>query len=73
VTQELVVFRNDTVDLRLLQHDLRHQHAIRLPGAAPGQVAAVLGVPREQASLEALNRSARGPSHGAQSSRIGVM
>jgi hypothetical protein len=42
-------------------------------GAAPGQVAAVLGVPCEEASLEALDRRARWPSHGAQSSRIVVM
>jgi hypothetical protein len=33
----------------------------------------VLGVPREQTPLKTPDRGARWPSHGAQSSRIGVM
>ena len=73
VAQELAILRHDPIDLRLLEHDLRHEHAVRLSGAAPGQVAAVLGVPGEQTPLKTLDRRVRWPSHGAQSSRIGVM
>ena len=33
---------------RLLQHDLRDPHGIRMPAAAPGQLAGVARVPRQQ-------------------------
>src|SRR5262245_3699431 len=50
--QELVVLRDHPVDLRLLQHDLGDQDAIRVFGAPPRQVAAMLAVPGEQTSAK---------------------
>src|SRR5262245_22911347 len=51
--EKLVVLRDHPIYLRLLQHDLGDQDAIRIGGPAPGEVAAVAPVPREQASPKA--------------------
>src|SRR5262249_58103319 len=53
VAKELAILRHDPVDLRLLEHDLRYEDAVWMTSAAPRQVAAVLGIPIEEASLEA--------------------
>src|SRR5262245_8596212 len=73
VAQELAILRHDPVDLRLLEHDLRDEHAVRLERGALGLVAVVLGVLREQSSLNTLYRRARWQSSGAKSSRIVFM
>ena len=39
--EPLVIFRQDPIDLRLLQHDLRDQDVVRVGGVAPRKVAAV--------------------------------
>ena len=39
-------------NLRLLEHEFTHQHGVRIAGAPPGQVAAVLGEPFDQCGLE---------------------
>ena len=44
-----VVIADDGFDARLLEHDLRDPHAVRLAAAPPGQVARVFPVPRQQA------------------------
>src|SRR5207302_1803925 len=47
--QEALVVGNDRRDLRLLQHDLRHPHAIGRAVALPGKiVSALAGVPLDQ-------------------------
>ena len=43
-----MIFRDDPVHLRLLEHDLGHQDGIRVSDAAPGEDAAVPVVPLEQ-------------------------
>jgi hypothetical protein len=59
----LTVLGDDAIDLGLLQHDLRDEHAIGRPGVAPGQVAPVARVPGEEPSLEATHGGARRRSH----------
>ena len=50
--QPLVILGQHAVDLRLLQHHLRHEDVIRVAGAAPRQIAAVGAIPRQQSSGE---------------------
>src|SRR3989441_541744 len=66
--EELMVLRNHPLHLRLLQHDLGDEHPVRVARAAPGKIAAVLRVPREQTPLEAAARPVVRRQHGAQSS-----
>jgi cob(I)alamin adenosyltransferase len=40
------------MDLRLLKHHLRHEDVVRIVGVAPGQVAPVRAIPREQPGSE---------------------
>src|SRR5947199_5274475 len=47
--------------LRLLQHDLGHEHAIRIAGAAPRQVARRTGEPGEEASSKVTTLRRCGP------------
>ncbi len=47
--------------LRLLQHDLGHEHAIWIAGAAPRQVARRAGVPGEEASSKVTTLRRCGP------------
>jgi hypothetical protein len=49
--QPLEVPREDPLDLRLLQHDLRDENRVRISRPSPGQVAAVLCEPGEQGGL----------------------
>ena len=49
-----MILRQHAIDLRLLQHDLRHEDVVRIVGVAPRQVAAVLAIPGEQVAAEAL-------------------
>jgi hypothetical protein len=39
-------------DLSLLQHELGDQDVVRVPGAAPGEIAAVTAEPAEQSAAE---------------------
>src|SRR3569832_2188925 len=58
---EALIIRNDRRDLRLLQHDLRHPHAIRREVSLPRQVlAAVLVPPSEQVPAERRGIGSRG-------------
>lgn len=68
--EELAVLRDHALDLRLLQHDLGDEDAIRLTGATPREVAGMLGVPDEQSPLEGTNlpRVGAGQGHRTQSS-----
>ena len=43
--EECAVLEDDAVDLRLLEHDLRHENSVRVGDAAPGEDAGVAGVP----------------------------
>ena len=52
--EPLLILRQHAIDLRLLQHDLRHQDVIRVVGVAPRQVASVCAIPAEQVTAEAL-------------------
>ena len=45
------VARNDPLDLRLLEHDFRHEDRVRVTSPPPGQIAAVLLEPVEQERL----------------------
>jgi hypothetical protein len=40
--------RDNALDLRLLQHDLRHENGIRIPCLSPWQGARILAVPLEK-------------------------
>lgn len=51
VEKPAVVLRH-TSDLRLLQHEFRDEHVIRISGSAPRQVAALAPKPRQKTSLE---------------------
>ena len=51
-SQPLLVFRQDAVHLRLLQHDLGDEDVVRVAGVPPRQVPAVAAVPIEQAAPE---------------------
>jgi hypothetical protein len=53
--QPLVILRNHAVHLGLLQHYFRDQDPVRVARHPPGQVAAVLAVPREQPAAEPLS------------------
>src|SRR2546430_12509831 len=46
------LFRSHRGDTRLLQHDFRQPHAIRVARAAPGQVALEMAEPGKQVSAE---------------------
>src|SRR5262249_27418502 len=65
--EELAVLGQHAVHLRLLQHDLGHEDAVRLARAPPGEVAAVSRVPGEQPALERADRSRLGQAHRAES------
>src|SRR5205807_7232336 len=65
--QELAIFRDHPLHLRLLEHDLGDEHAVGHARAPPRQVAAVTRVPGEQATLERAYGGLR-RRHGAQSS-----
>ncbi len=72
--EELVVFGHDPLHLRLLEHDLRDEDVVRVPGAAPRQVAPVAAVPLQQAAAEAragpgIGRG--GGRHGGHCVRVG--
>src|SRR6059036_4308423 len=56
-----------SIHLGLLEHDLGDEHAVGLARVSPGEIAAVVGVPREQTALKAADEVARGQSHSAQS------
>src|SRR6266852_313385 len=68
-TEELTILGDDAVDLRLLEHDLRDEDAIRIAGPAPRKVATVSGVPGEQAPVEASPRAESGGRHGGHCDR----
>jgi hypothetical protein len=51
--EELVVLRDHAVDLRLLEHDLRHEDVVGIAGPAPRQVALVPRVPAEETLAKA--------------------
>ena len=52
--EPLVVLRQHAIDLRLLQHHLRHEDVIRVRSFAPRQVAPVPPIPVEQTPPEPL-------------------
>jgi len=58
--QPFVIFRQHSVHLRLLEHDLRDEYVVRIGGVAPGQVASVAAVPFEQAAAEPLPAGGQG-------------
>src|SRR3989449_4988126 len=66
--EELAVFRDDAIYLRLLEHDLGDEHAVGMARAPPGKIAAVCSVPGEQAALEAAHQPRGRKLHGAQCS-----
>src|SRR5918993_2267165 len=48
------VFRQDTIDLRLLQHHFGNEDVVRIGGLPPRKIASVDAVPREKATSEPL-------------------
>src|SRR5206468_657762 len=66
--KELTVLRDHAVHLGLLEHDLGDEHAIGLARPSPGEIAVVVGVPREQATLEAAHQRRGRKLHGAECS-----
>src|SRR5499425_2145242 len=62
--EELVILGDDAIHLRLLQHDLRDEHAIGLARAAPREIASVASVPGEEAAVEGALRRRVGKFHG---------
>jgi hypothetical protein len=52
--QELLVVRNDSGHLGLLEHDLRDPDGIGITGSSPGEVSAVLLKPIKQTPLDSL-------------------
>ena len=50
--QERLVILLHAGNLRLLEHELRHQHPIRVPRATPRKVAPLAAKPGQQAALE---------------------
>jgi hypothetical protein len=48
------VLRQHAIDLRLLQHDLRHEDVVRVVGGAPRQLAAVDAIPGQKMTTKAL-------------------
>src|SRR5882762_5974786 len=69
--QELVVLRDDAVDLGLLEHDLGDEDAVRLAGAAPGQIAAVACVPGEKPPVEETRHRPIGKLHAGHCVTMG--
>src|SRR3990172_11951500 len=51
LSKELLVLRDDPIDLGLLEHDLRDQDLVRVGGLPPGKVAPVARIPAEEALL----------------------
>ena len=51
--EEAVPVAFDPGDLGLLQHHFGHEHLVRIAGAAPRQVPAMLAEPRHETALEA--------------------
>jgi hypothetical protein len=47
-----IIIRNDSGDLGLLQHELGNEDRVRIAGAAPGKIAAVLAIPRDEGAAE---------------------
>ena len=54
LAEKLTVFRYDSRDLRLLEHQLRHEYLVRAAGPAPGQVARVSAVPATKPATEVI-------------------
>src|SRR5438105_1077375 len=54
LAEPLVILRQDAIDLRLLQHHLRHEDVIRVARAAPREVPAVAAIPSKQRPPETL-------------------
>lgn len=48
----LTIIGDDSGDLRLLKHELGDQDRVGIGGTAPGEIAAVFSIPREERSLE---------------------
>ena len=46
--EKLFVFRNDPIDLRLLEHDFGNENRVRIASTSPRQVSRLLGVPLQQ-------------------------
>ncbi len=69
--QELVVLGDDAVDLGLLEHDLGNKDAVRLAGAAPGQIAAVTRVPGEKSPVEETRHRPIGKLHAGHCVTMG--
>src|SRR5262249_54006120 len=61
------------IDLRLLEHHLRDEDAIRVAGFAPGQVASVLAVPTEEAAAKPLAKRRRRQRQALLASRHGAI
>src|SRR3989442_2050395 len=68
-SEELAILGDDPVDLRLLDHDLRDEDVRGIAGTAAREIAAVSGVPREQAPVEAPPRAEIGGRHGGHCDR----
>ena len=56
LAKPFVIFRQDAIDLRLLQHHFGDEDVIRVARPAPGKVAAVAVVPAKKRAAEALTR-----------------
>src|SRR5712691_655289 len=69
--QELVVLGDDAIDLGLLEHHLGNKDAVRLAGAAPGQIAAVTRVPGEQPPVETTRHRPIGELHAGHCVTMG--
>src|SRR5258705_1785411 len=67
--EELLVLGDDAIHLGLLEHDLRDEDAVGLARPAPRQVAAVPGVPAEEAPLEDARRLLVGELHAGHCGR----
>ena len=52
LTEEFTVLGDHSRDLRLLEHQLRHEDAIRIARFSPGQVTSVLPIPCAQPASE---------------------
>src|SRR6266487_2528188 len=53
--QESRIELRDSTHLCLLQHELRHDDAVRIAGAAPGEVARMLSIPPKQLARKGLS------------------
>ena len=54
LSEPLRIFGEYAVNLRLLQHHLRHEDVVRIGGFAPGKIATIGAIPREKAAAEPL-------------------